>query len=193
MHVDPTMAGGRFRTNARSAGPRRAGASLDARRRGLARAVIAVRSGRLFRRRRGCWARHLTSCYARSLGATVLDPRGLVRGTSEAEAIRSARRNAQLVRLGQRPFRATLHRGTCASNDARATYYEHPSRATARPPRSSRAASEHPAPGPAASTVSSVRDGIGHWSLWRMTAADYARLARTPRERAWPLKSASGS
>ena len=71
MHVNPTMAGGRFRTNARSAGTRRAGASLGARRRRLARAVIAVRTGRLLRRRRGCWARHLTSCYARSLGVTV--------------------------------------------------------------------------------------------------------------------------
>ena len=45
----------------------------------------------------------------------------------------------------------------------------------ARPP-GSRAASEHPAPGPAASTVKQRSgDGIGHWSLWRMTDADYAR------------------
>ena len=176
------MAGGRFRTNARSAGPRRAGASLDARRRGLARAVIAVRSGRLFRRRRGCWARHLTSCYARSLGATVLDPRGLVRGTSEAEAIRSARRNAQLVRLGQRPFRATLHRGTCASNDARATYYEHPSRAYRKTPRTRRRPLNIPPPGLAATTASSVRAMESTTVAVADDGRDYARLARTPRE-----------
>jgi hypothetical protein len=38
-------------------------------------------------------------------------------------------------------------------------------------------------PGPAAGTVMQRSgDGTGHWSLWRMPDADYARLARIPRE-----------
>jgi hypothetical protein len=168
---------------ARSADTRRAGPSLDARCR-LARALIAVRTGRLVRRRRGCWARHLTSCYARSVGATVLGSSRSRKGTLlRRRPIRSARRNAQLVRLGQRPFPRDSTARNLRQQRSSSDLLRAPVSGRSQDPSGSRAASEHPAPGPAASTVTQRSgDGIDHWSWWRMTDADYARLARTPRE-----------
>jgi hypothetical protein len=50
------------------------------------------------------------------------------------------------------------------------------------------AACEHQGRDPTASMFKQRSGGgIGHWSLWQMTAADYARLARAQREWAWPL------
>ena len=126
----------------------------------------------------------MISCLAPVLGRNVLDLRGPGRDASEAEANQVGKektRNSYGL-VSDRPH-ATLQRGTRASNDPRSTSYEHltPTNGkTLRGPTGRCLNIQLPTVGQHGRATFGW--WIGHWSLWQMPFADYARVARTPRE-----------